>query len=71
MGRDLAPRISVKIDAGLAMDCVTLNIDGTDIIATRPIYGGKALLDVKIKSRNKVFALRPNVFNPGTIRQKR
>lgn len=65
MGRDLAPRISVKIDAGLAMDCVTLNIDGTDIIATRPIYGGKALLDVKIKSRNKVFALRPNVFNPG------
>lgn len=70
MGRDLAPRISVKIDAGLAMDCVTLNIDGTDIIATRPIYGGKALLDVKIKSRNKVFALRPNVFNPGVPSDK-
>jgi electron transfer flavoprotein alpha subunit len=66
MGKDLAPRISVKIDAGLAMDSVALNTDGTDIIATRPIYGGKALVDVKIKSSNKVFALRPNVFNPGT-----
>ena len=66
MGKDLAPRISVKIDAGLAMDSVSLNSDGADIIATRPVYGGKALIDVKIKSRNKVFALRPNVFNPGT-----
>lgn len=66
MGRDLAPRISVKLDAGLAMDSVALGIEGNDIISTRPIYGGKALVDVKIKSPNKVFALRPNVFNPGT-----
>lgn len=66
MGKDLAPHIAVKIDAGLAMDCVALNTDGTNIIATRPVYGGKALIDVKIKSLNKVYALRPNVFNPGT-----
>ncbi len=65
MGKDLAPYVSVKVDAGLAMDCVMLNTNGSEIIATRPIYGGKALIDVKIKSPIKIFALRPNVFNPG------
>ncbi|MCX6170920.1 MAG: electron transfer flavoprotein subunit alpha/FixB family protein [Ignavibacteriales bacterium] len=66
MGKDLAPRISAKIDAGLAIDCIALNSDGGEINATRPIFAGKALLDVKITSPKKIFALRPNVFNPGT-----
>jgi len=65
MGKDLAPRVSAKLDAGLAIDCVALNADGNDIVATRPIFAGKALVDVKITSPKKVFALRPNVFNPG------
>lgn len=65
MGKDLAPRVSAKIDAGLAIDCVALNADGNDIVATRPVFAGKALVDVKITSPKKVFALRPNVFNPG------
>lgn len=66
MGRDLSPHVSAKIDVGLAMDCVALNYDGTDIVATRPVYAGKALIDVKINSAQKIFALRPNVFNAGT-----
>ncbi|MHB8904720.1 MAG: electron transfer flavoprotein subunit alpha/FixB family protein [Melioribacteraceae bacterium] len=65
MGKDLAPRVSAKLDAGLAIDCVALNADSNDIIATRPVFAGKALVDVKITSPKKVFALRPNVFNPG------
>ncbi|MEW6702399.1 MAG: electron transfer flavoprotein subunit alpha/FixB family protein [Bacteroidota bacterium] len=65
MGKDLAPRVAVKIDAGLAMDCVALNYEGNNIIATRPVYAGKALIDVKINSSKKIFTLRPNVFNPG------
>lgn len=66
MGKDLAPRVSAKLDAGLAVDCVSLNVEGSDIIATRPVYAGKALVDVKVSSSTKVFALRPNVFNAGT-----
>lgn len=65
MGRDLAPRVSVKISAGLAIDCTSINIDEGDLIATRPVYAGKAFVDVKITSPKKVFGLRPNVFNPG------
>jgi electron transfer flavoprotein alpha subunit len=66
MGRDLAPRVSARIDAGLAVDCIGLNVEGNEIIATRPVFAGKALLDIKITSPVKVFVLRPNVFSAGT-----
>ncbi len=62
MGKDLAPRVSAKLLAGIAADCVALRIEGSDIIATRPVYAGKALLDVRVSSPVKVFSLRPNVF---------
>ena len=65
MGKDAAPRVAVKLDAGLASDCTALKIDGGDIIATRPVYAGKALTDVKIHSAIKIFTLRPNVFPTG------
>ena len=71
MGKDLAPRVAVKIDSGLAMDCILLNCESNDIIATRPIYAGKALIEVKLTSPKKVFALRPNVFNPGIPTDKK
>jgi electron transfer flavoprotein alpha subunit len=65
LGKDLGPRVAVKIDAALAMDCVALNFENNEIIATRPIYAGKVLLDLKLKTAQKVFVLRPNVFNAG------
>lgn len=66
MGRDSAPRVAVKLDAGIASDCVALKVDGGNIIATRPVYAGKALTEIKINSTVKVFTLRPNVFPAGT-----
>lgn len=64
LGKDLAPRVAAKLDCGIAMDCVAFDFnDG--IIATRPVYAGKALIDVKLNSELKIFTLRPNVFNAG------
>jgi electron transfer flavoprotein alpha subunit len=65
MGKDSAPRVAVKLDAGLASDCTALKVDGGNIIATRPVYAGKALMEIKINSAVKVFTLRPNVFPAG------
>ena len=65
MGKDSAPRVAVKLDAGLASDCTSLKVDGGDIIATRPVYAGKALVEIRINSAVKVFTLRPNVFPAG------
>lgn len=66
LGKDLAPRLSARIDAGLAMDCTAIQIQNGELIATRPIYAGKVLLDIKLTSPVKIFTLRPNVFNAGT-----
>jgi len=65
LGKELSPLVAAKLSAGIAMDCVELEYTDNNIMATRPIYAGKALLDVKVNSENKVFTLRPNVFNPG------
>lgn len=65
MGKDLAPRVSVKLEAGLAADCTVLRMDGGELIAARPVYAGKALTELKVTSPVKVFTLRPNVFNAG------
>jgi len=65
LGKDLAPRLAAKLDAGIAMDCTALEVQNNEIIITRPIYGGKVLIDVKLTCASKVFTLRPNVFNPG------
>jgi electron transfer flavoprotein alpha subunit len=62
MGKDLAPRVAVKLNAGLAPDCIALRVENSEVIATRPVYAGKALADVKVKTPVKVFTLRPNVF---------
>lgn len=67
LGKDLAPRISVRLDAGCIVDCVQLNFSGTDLILTRPTYAGKALIDVKILSEKKVITLRPNVFKAQVV----
>ncbi|MEX0602235.1 MAG: electron transfer flavoprotein subunit alpha/FixB family protein, partial [Bacteroidota bacterium] len=66
MGKDLGPRVAVKLDAGLAVDCTALNIENGEIVATRPVYAGKGLTDVKVVSPRKVFTLRPNVFTAGS-----
>ncbi len=65
MGKDLAPFVAVKLDAGIAMDCTELNVEGEDITASRPIYAGKALVDVKFNSAKKILTLRPNTFSLG------
>jgi electron transfer flavoprotein alpha subunit len=65
MGKDLAPRVAVKLDAGIAPDCTALTVEHGEIIATRPVYAGKALLDVTVTTAIKVLTLRPNVFSAG------
>lgn len=65
MGKDLAPRVAVRLKAGVAADCVALRVEAGDIVATRPVYAGKALLDVRVKTTTRVFTLRPNVFTAG------
>ena len=62
LGNDLAPRLAVKLNSGCITDCVNLQVESGEVIATRPIYAGKAFTKVKLSSVVKVFTIRPNVF---------
>jgi len=64
MGKDLGPKVAAKLEGAFAGDCtgIELKDDGT-FVATRPIYGGKAIATVlSQKSNLQVATLRPNVF---------
>lgn len=65
MGKDLAPRLAVRLDAAVAPDVTALTVEGGEIIAQRPIYAGKAVESIRVSTARKVFTLRPNVFTAG------
>ncbi|GMR25534.1 MAG: electron transfer flavoprotein subunit alpha/FixB family protein [Ignavibacteria bacterium] len=62
LGKDLAPRLAVVLNAGCLMDCVKIDTSSGELIGTRPVYAGKALVDLKCNSTKKVITIRPNVF---------
>jgi electron transfer flavoprotein alpha subunit len=67
MGKDISPRVSARLEAGLVVDCTEIRVDGGNIIAKRPVYAGKSYIEVKVTSPVKLFTLRPNVFKPVKI----
>ena len=62
MGRDLGPRLAARLGVGLASDCTALEIDGGRLLATRPIFAGKALAKVRLNGGPQVATVRPNVL---------
>ena len=67
LGNDLAPRLAVKLSSGCLMDCINLQVESGEIIATRPVYAGKSNLTLKLNSETKVFTLRPNIFKAEVV----
>ncbi|MFA5834014.1 MAG: electron transfer flavoprotein subunit alpha/FixB family protein [Bacteroidota bacterium] len=65
MGKDVAPRVVVKLNAGLAAGCTALTVENGSLKATRPVYAGKGLIEVSVKTAVKVYSLRPNIFTAG------
>jgi electron transfer flavoprotein alpha subunit len=62
LGKDLTPRVSVKSGCGIIVDCTNIVMANGEIIATRPVYAGKAFVEAKLNTEKKIFTLRPNVF---------
>ncbi|MBU3742236.1 MAG: electron transfer flavoprotein subunit alpha/FixB family protein [Candidatus Kapabacteria bacterium] len=61
-GKDVAPRVAVRLQAGLLADCTALHVEGSTLTATRPVYAGKATVVVSATTPVTVVTLRPNVF---------
>jgi len=62
IGKDLAPRVTARLGAGLVSDCIEINYDGGDFSFIHPIYAGKAVATYKVNSAVKIATLRPNIF---------
>jgi electron transfer flavoprotein alpha subunit len=63
-GRDLAPRVAARLDVPLAGDATALDIDGGEVIITRPVYAGRAFARVTLKAEPRLVSVRPNTFRP-------
>jgi electron transfer flavoprotein alpha subunit len=62
IGRDAVPRLVARLSTGQASDCTDLRVDGGQIVARRPMYAGKALVDARVVKKPAVFTVRPNSF---------
>lgn len=62
-GKDLAGRLAAKLDAGVAMDCVKVQLENGNLTYTRPMFGGKINADVEIEGAPQIVAIRPNVMD--------
>lgn len=61
-GKALAPRISVKLKAGLVAGVIKLPVNLNPFTVTKKVYSGKAVADVVIKSETRVITLAQNSF---------
>jgi len=61
-GRDLAPRVAARLGVPLLTDVTAVEVDGGDILVTRPVFAGKALARVRALTTPAVLSIRPNVF---------
>ena len=61
-GRDLAPRVGARLDAGVASDVDRLEWTDGKLRARRPVYSGKAFATVEVSSTPAIATTRPNAF---------
>jgi electron transfer flavoprotein alpha subunit len=64
IGKDISPRLAVKLNAGLVSDVIALEQHDGEWVFTRPIYSGKAFENKKIKEGLIFLTIRPNNIAP-------
>ncbi len=65
LGRDLAPRLSRRLELGLTADCTELSIDEKtgNLLQTRPAFGGNVMATIHTpRVRPQMATVRPGVM---------
>ncbi|WP_227936660.1 electron transfer flavoprotein subunit alpha/FixB family protein [Alkalihalobacillus deserti] len=60
MGKDVSPRLAMKLNAGLISDAIAIDVVGGEPVFTRPIYSGKAFEKKKVNEGVVLATIRPN-----------
>lgn len=65
IGRDLAPRLSARLNCGLTADCTRLEMEGDILQSTRPAFGGNIFATIVAPNhRPQMATVRPGVMLP-------
>lgn len=64
-GRDLGPRLACRLGAGIAMDCVHLEVcqDSGRLLMTRPVYGQKGFAVMQCLTQLQMATVRQGAFH--------
>lgn len=63
IGKDLLPRVAIRMDAALVSDLTAINADGT---FERAMYAGNVLATVAVETPNRVLSVRATAFDAAT-----
>ncbi len=61
-GKAIAPRLSVKLKAGLVSGAVALPEVTNGFVVKKNVFSGKAFANVSIKTEVKIISLNPNAY---------
>ncbi|RYF85481.1 MAG: electron transfer flavoprotein subunit alpha/FixB family protein [Chitinophagaceae bacterium] len=62
-GKAVAPRLSVKLKAGLVSGAVALPDVSSGFTVKKTVFSGKAFANIAVSSAKKIIALNPNSFS--------
>ena len=62
-GKAVAPRLSVRLKAGLVSGAVALPDTSNGFVVKKTVFSGKAFANISVTSAKKIIALNPNSFN--------
>ena len=62
MGRDLAPTLAARLDAGLLPDCVEAGYADGKLTVTRSVYAGRCMLELSATTMPVAISIRPKAF---------
>jgi electron transfer flavoprotein alpha subunit len=60
IGRDISPRIATLLNTGVISDATEISMEGDRVKIRKPVYSGKAFVNLKLKSSPQVVTIRPN-----------
>jgi electron transfer flavoprotein alpha subunit len=61
-GRDVAGRLSAKVDRSVSTNNVDLELDGDNLVTTEPVFGGATNIKTKITASPALVIVRPKSF---------
>lgn len=63
-GRDLSPRVAARLGVSLASDVTAIEMSGSQIVVTRPVFSGNAIASVALETTPAIVTLRAGSYPP-------